>query len=68
MFIPSDTSDTSDWEWIAGGLPCRDVARERFISDSLKTQNQDAITLNPSSPKTNIKTAILEDNTIQVGD
>ena len=51
-FIPSDTSDTSDWEWIAGGSLCRDVARERFISDSYKTQNQDGITLNPSSKPT----------------
>ena len=67
MFITSDTSDTSDWEWIAGDSPCRDVARERFISDSCKTQNQDGITLNPSLPNTNIKTEILEDNTIQVG-
>ena len=37
MFVPSDISDTSDWEWIAGGFPCKDVARERFISDSCKT-------------------------------
>ena len=35
MLISSDISDTSEWEWIAGGFPCRDVARERFISDSL---------------------------------
>ena len=68
MFIPSDISDTSDWEWIAGGFPCRDVARERFISDSCKTQIQNGITLNPSLPKNNIKNEILEDNTIQVGD
>ena len=34
MLIPSDISDTSEWEWIAGGFPCRDVARERFISES----------------------------------
>ena len=34
MLIPSDISHTSEWEWIAGGFPCRDVARERFISDS----------------------------------
>ena len=55
MFISSDTSNTSDWEWIAGGFPCGDVARERFISDSFKNQNQSGITLNPSSPNTNIK-------------
>ena len=34
MPIPSDISDTSEWEWIAGGFPCRDVVREHFISDS----------------------------------
>ena len=38
MLIPSDISDTSDWEWIAGGFPCRDVARERFISDSCRSR------------------------------
>ena len=37
MLIPSDISNTSEWEWIAGGFPCRDVARERFISDSCPT-------------------------------
>ena len=68
MFIPSDISDTSDWEWIALGFPCRDVARERFISDSCKTQIQNGITLNSSLPKNKIKTEILEDNTIQAGD
>ena len=68
-FIPSDTSDTSEWEWIAGGFPCRDVARERFFSDSYKSKNQDGITLNHSSPPiTNVKTETLEDNAIQVGD
>ena len=39
MIIRSDISDTSDWEWIAGNFPCRDVARERFISDSFKNLN-----------------------------
>ena len=68
MLIPSDISDTSDWEWIAGGFPCRDVARERFISDSCKTKTQNGITLNPSLPKNNIKTEILEDINIQAGD
>ena len=31
MFIPSDTSDISDWEWIAGGFPCRYMIRKRLI-------------------------------------
>ena len=68
MLIPSDISDTSDWEWIAGGFPCRDVARERFFSVSCWTQIQNGISLNSSLPKNNIKTEILEDNTIQAGD
>ena len=28
MIIPSDISDTNDWEWRAGDFSCRDVARE----------------------------------------
>ena len=68
MLISSDIFDTSDWEWIVGGFPCRDVARERFISDSCKTQIQNESTLNSSLPKKNIKTDILEDNTIEAGD
>ena len=54
MIIPSDTSDTSDWEWIAGGFPCRDVARERFISDSFKNLNQEGNPLNPRETNNNI--------------
>ena len=68
MLIPSDISETSDWEWIAGGFPCRDEARERFISDSCKTHIQNGISLNSSLPKNNIKTEILEDINIQAGD
>ena len=68
MLILSDISDTSYWEWIAGGFPCRDVATERFISDSCKTQFHNGITLNSSLPKIIIKTEILEDNTIQAGE
>ena len=68
MLIPSDISDTSDWEWIAGGFPCRDVTRERYTSDSWKPFFQNGITLNSSLPKNNIKTEILEDITIQAGD
>ena len=35
MFIPSDTSDISDWECVAGGFFCRDMVRDRTISESL---------------------------------
>ena len=60
MLIPSDISDTSEWEWIAGGFPCRDVARERFISDSHFSNG-----INPNSGVTNteIKSEVLEDDT-----
>ena len=64
MIIPSDISDTSDCEWIAGGFPCRDVARERFISDSFKNLNRDENTLNPHETNNNIKVGIREDNLI----
>ena len=68
MLIPSDISDTSDWEWIAGGFPCRDVARERFISDSCKAHIQNGISPNSSLLKNNIKSEVLEDITVQDGD
>ena len=63
MLTPSDISDTSEWEWIAGGFPCRDVARERFISDSHTTHFSNGI--NPNSGVTNnqIKCGVLEDDT-----
>ena len=64
MIIPSDISDTSDWECIPGGFPCRDVARKRFISDSFKNLNQDGNTLNPHETNNNIKVEIIEDNII----
>ena len=60
MIIPSDISDTSEWEWIAGGFPCRDVARERLISDlntphvSIKNNHNYAIT------RPEIKSEVLE--------
>ena len=68
MLIPSDISDTSDWEWIAGGFPCRDVARELFISDSCKAHFPNGISLNSSLLKNNIKSEVLEDITVQDGD
>ena len=64
MIIPSDISDISDWEWIAGGFPCRDVAREWFISDSFKNLNQDGNTFNPRETNHNIIVEIWEDNFI----
>ena len=60
MLIPSDISDTSDWEWIAECFPCRDSARERFISDSKKTSNQEN-THSFCEPNNDIKVEILED-------
>ena len=68
MLIPSDISDTSEWEWIAGGFPCRDVARERFISDSRTTHIPNGIGPNSSIIKINIKSEVLEDITAQNGD
>ena len=64
MILPSDISDTSDWKWIAGGFSCRDVARERFISDSFKNLNQDWNPLNPRETNNSIKVEILDDNII----
>ena len=68
MLIPSDKCDTSDWEWIAGGLPCREAARERFISDSCTAHIPNGNSLNSSLPKNNIKSEVLEDITVQAGD
>ena len=62
MLIPSDISDASDWEWIAGGFPCRDVARERFISERIKSLNQEN-TRSFCKPDDNNKNEILEDIT-----
>ena len=61
MIITSDISDISDWEWIAGGFPCRDVARERIISDSFNNLKQNDNTFNPCKTNNNIKVKILED-------
>ena len=68
MLISSDISDTSDLEWIAGGFSCRDVARERFISDSCKAHIPNGINPNTSLLKNNIKSEVLEDITVQYGD
>ena len=65
MLIPSDISDTSEWEWewIAGGFPCRDIARERFISDSHTTHFPNGNDPNSGVSNTEIKSEILEDDT-----
>ena len=67
-YLASDFSDTSDWEWIAGGFPCRDVARDRFISDSCTTHIPNGIGPNFSVTNNDIKSEVLEDNTAQYGE
>ena len=62
MLIPSDISDTSEWEWIAGGFPCRDVARERFISDSLTPHLSIANNSNHTITNPEIKSEISEND------
>ena len=61
MFIPSDTSDISDWEWIAGGFPCREMIRERLISDNLLLNEQSTSSLDPQTYQANIKSEILDE-------
>ena len=63
MLIPSDISDASEWEWIAGGFPCRDAARERFISDSLTPHFSNRNDPNSGLTNPEIKSEILEDDT-----
>ena len=61
MFIPSDTSDISDWEWIAGGFPCRETIRERFFSDNPIFNEEPTSSLDPQTYQTNIKSEILDE-------
>ena len=61
MFIPSDTSDISDWEWIAGGFPCREMIRKRFISDNDNFKKEPTSSLDPKTYQTNIKPEILDE-------
>ena len=63
MLIPSDISDTSEWEWITGGFPCRDVARERFIADSHTSHFPNGNDPNSGVTNTEIKSEILRDDT-----
>ena len=60
MFIPSDTSDISDWEWITGGFPCREMIRERFISDKFNFNEEPTSSLDPQTYQTKIKSEILD--------
>ena len=61
MFIPSNTSDISDWEWIAGGFPCREMIKKRFISDNLIFNEEPTPSLDPQIYQTNIKSEILDE-------
>ena len=61
MFIPSDTSDISDWEWIAGGFPCREMIRKRFFSDNHIFNEEPTPSLDPQTYQTNIKSEILDE-------
>ena len=62
MFIPSDTSDISDWEWIVGGFPCREMIRKRFISDNhIFFNDEPNPSLDPQTYQTNIKSEILDE-------
>ena len=61
MFIPSDTSDISHWEWIAGGFPCRDMIKERLISDNHIFHEPSTSSLDPQTPQANIKSEILDE-------
>ena len=61
MIIPSDTSDISDWEWIAGGFPCREMIIKRFISDNHIFSEEPTPSLDPQTYQTNIKSKILDE-------
>ena len=54
MFIPSDTSDISDWEWIAGGFSCWDMIRERLISHNHTFNEPSTSPLDPQTSQANI--------------
>ena len=60
MLIPSDTSDISDWEWIAGGFPNRDMIRDRIISDNIREPKPYIPPPDSHTARDNIKTEILD--------
>ena len=59
MLIQSDTSDISEWVWIAGSLPCRDLIRKRYFSDKDTKLEPNIPTLNSHITLDNIKTEII---------
>ena len=61
MFIPSDTSDISDWEWIAGGFAGREMKRERFSSDNPIFNEELTSSVDPQTYQTNIKSESLDE-------
>ena len=52
----------------SGRFPCRDLARERLISDSCTTHIPNGIDPNFSLTNNDIKSEVLEDNTAQYGE
>ena len=65
MFIPSDTSDISNWEWIAGGFPGRDMVREWMVSNSIKYLKYDQSTAHPQTTHNNTKDENLDDQSTE---
>ena len=53
--VRSETSDISDWEWIAGSFPCRDKIRGRIISDNFSQQEPCTPCLDSQITQGNIK-------------
>ena len=61
MFLLSDTSDISDWKWIAGGFPCRDMIRECLISDNHTSHQPTSSSLDSQLTQANTKSEILDE-------
>ena len=57
----NDTSDISDWEWIAGGFPCRDMISERLISDDRTFREPTTSPIDRQTPQTNIISEISDE-------
>ena len=64
-FISSDTSGFGDWECITGGLPNRDLVRERKISDGTNKSNYAKSFPHPQTSRNNTKFEILDDQVIE---
>ena len=52
-------SDISDWDWTAGGFPCRDMIRECIISNNCSQQKPTIPSLDPQTTQGNITSEIL---------